>query len=46
MNEIISNMIDFAEENWAAFIQRCEERGMSETVAEKLIEELKADLFS
>jgi len=42
MDDIIYRLIDFAEENWSSFLQRCEESGIDEEEAEKLIEELKA----
>jgi hypothetical protein len=32
-------MIEFCEENWAAFIQRCEEAGIPESEVEQAIEE-------
>lgn len=42
MDDIIISMSDFCEEHWSAFVQRCEERGITEEEAEekfKLIKE-------
>ncbi len=37
MNHVI---VFFLEENWAAFVQRCEEAGFTEQDAEKVLEKL------
>ena len=41
MDDFLYKLVDFAEENWVAFLQRCKESGISEKVAEMRIEELR-----
>ncbi len=42
MNDWLKDrMIEFVEENWAAFIQRCNEGGIPESDVEAEIEEYK-----
>lgn len=40
MNEedLINRMLDFCEENWSAFISRCEESGYTEDDIEEVID--------
>lgn len=40
-----SILIDFAEENWIAFLQRCEDDGIDEEEAEEEFEKLKEELM-
>jgi len=42
--DLIIAMTNFVEENWSAFIQRCEERGISEEELEFEINKMKEEL--
>jgi hypothetical protein len=46
VGDIVYNLIDFAEENWSPFLQRCEEREMDREEVERLIEILRAKTFA
>ena len=39
--DVLYKLIDFAEENWSAFIFRCKESGITEEEVDFALEELK-----
>lgn len=41
---IINDIVDFCEEHWAVFMQRMEEKGLSEDEVDDALEKLKAEL--
>jgi len=42
---VVRDLIDFAEENWHAFLARCAEKGIDEAAVEADIERLKEDVY-
>ncbi len=41
--ELIARMMDFCEENWSAFVNRCEDCGHTEEWIDETIDKLKKE---